>query len=311
MNRCILCKNGFEDREHLFMNYSYSQKVWTEILLFWNLTWVHQKNVELAFKSWKFPSKNSDVQFLWKITLPHLWWGIWKERNNRIFRNREVPGWVLGQNIIRAFKENFRSQRNTDQTFPIDNPKLSDNPKLQNDNPRLTIMWNSPSNGWIKGNFDGATKGNPRRAGCGGVLRDHMGNVIDAIAIPIGRTNSHIAEATAALYTMRIVVDLGCPNLWLEGDSLNIVNILNNKSSISWTIEATIKEIKHLIQNFEKIVITHTFREASGVADWIANYAVLKGQMVRWTDDLINHIDLKAIIHYETIHAQVRKICED
>lgn len=147
---------------------------------------------------------------------------------------------MLGQNIIRAFKENFKSQRNTDQTFPIDNPKLSDNPKLQNDNPRLTIMWNSPPNGWIKGNFDGAAKGNLGSAGCGGVLRDHMGNVIDVIAIPIGRTNSHITKAMAALYTMRIDVDLGCLNLWLEGDSLNIVNILNNKSSISWTIEATI-----------------------------------------------------------------------
>lgn len=188
---------------------------------------------------------------------------------------------------------------------------LFDNPKLQNDNPRLTTMWNFPPNGWIKGSFDGAAKGNLGSAGCRGVLRDHMGNVIDAIAIPIGQTNSHIAEATATLYTMRIVVDLGCPNLWLEGDSLNIVNILNNKISTSWTIEATIKEIKHLIQNFEKIVITHTFREANCVADWIANYVVLKGQIVRWTDDLINHVDLKAIIHYEAIHAQVGKICED
>lgn len=61
VNRCILCKNGFEDRDHLFMNCSYSQQVWTEILLYWNLTWVHQNNVDLAFSSWKCPSKNSDV----------------------------------------------------------------------------------------------------------------------------------------------------------------------------------------------------------------------------------------------------------
>ena len=172
-------------------------------------------------------------------------------------------------------------------------------------------MWNSPPNGWIKGNFDGAAKGNPGNVGCGGVLRDHMGNFIDAIAIPIGRTNSHIAEATTALYTMRIAVDLGCPNLWLEGDSLNIVNILNKKSSSSWTIEASIKEINHLIQKFENVVFTHTFQEANRAIDWIANYAVLKGQTVKWTDNLINHIDLKAIIHYEAIHAQGGKICED
>ena len=126
------------------MNCSYTQQVQTEILLFWNLTWVHQSNVDSAFKSWKCPSKNYDVQFLWKITLPHLWWGIWKERNNRISRNKEVPRWVLGQNIIRAFKENFRSQKIPDQTFLIDNPMCSENPKLNSDNPRLTITWSSP-----------------------------------------------------------------------------------------------------------------------------------------------------------------------
>jgi ribonuclease HI len=311
VNRCVLCKNGLEDRDHLFLNCAFSQQVWSEILMYWNLSWVHQNNVDLAFNSWKCPSRNLDVQFLWKISLPHLWWGIWKERNNRIFRNKEIPGWVLGQNIIRAFKENFRSQRTTDLAFPIDTPLLTDNPKLLIDNPRLTTKWNLPPFGWIKGNFDGAAKGNPGNAGCGGVLRDHMGNVIDAIAIPIGHSNSHIAEATAALYTMRIAVELGCPNLWLEGDSLNIVNILNNKCSTSWSIEVTIKEMKNLIQNFEKIVFTHTYREANLVADWIANYAILKGQRARWIDDLSNHFDLKAIIHYESTHAEVGNIWKD
>ena len=109
VNICTLCKNGFEDRNHLFLNFSYSQQVWTEILNYWNITWVHQNNVELCFKTWKCPSKDPDVEFLRKITLPHLWWGIWKERNNRIFRNKDFPGWVLGQNIVRAIKEKFES----------------------------------------------------------------------------------------------------------------------------------------------------------------------------------------------------------
>ena len=109
VNRCTLCKNGFEDRDHLFLNCSYTQQVWTKILNFWGMTWVHQNNVEFSFKIWKCPSKDPDAQFLWKLTLPHLWWGIWKERNNRIFRNKELPGWVLGQNIIRSIKENFNS----------------------------------------------------------------------------------------------------------------------------------------------------------------------------------------------------------
>ena len=124
-----------------------------------------------------------------------------------------------------------------------------------------------PPNGWIKGNFDGAAKGNLGRVGCGGVLRDEVGNVIDAIAIPIGKSNSHIAEATAALYNIKLVVELGYSKLWLEGDSLNIINTLNNKNAISWSIEAMIMEIKTLIQKFEKVAISHIYHEANGVSD--------------------------------------------
>ena len=99
---------------------------------------------------------------------------------------------MLGQNIIRAIKENFKSQRKTDQTFQFDNPLRSKGSKSKIDNPRSIIKWNFSPNGWIKGNFDGAAKGNLGRAGCGGVLRDHTDNIIDVIAIPIGNSNSRI-----------------------------------------------------------------------------------------------------------------------
>ena len=159
--------------------------------------------------------------------------------------------------------------------------------------------------------MDGAGKGNLGRAGCGGVLRDEVGNFIDAIAIPIGISNSHIAEATAALYTIKLVVDLGYSKLWLEGDSLNIINTINNKNEISWSIEATVMEIKTLIQKFEKVVISHTYREVNGVDDWIANYVVQMRHKVRWHEELNKHADLKVIINYEAIHSEVGKICFD
>ena len=75
------------------------------------------------------------------------------------------------------------------------------------DNPISTIKWNVPPNGWIKGNFDGAAKGNLGRVGCGGVLRDHVGNVIDAIVVLIGHSHSHIVEVATALYTMKLAAD--------------------------------------------------------------------------------------------------------
>ena len=34
---------------------------------------------------------------------------VFGKKDNRIFRNKEMPEWVLGQNIVRAIKENFKS----------------------------------------------------------------------------------------------------------------------------------------------------------------------------------------------------------
>lgn len=87
-------------------------------------------------------------------------------------------------------------------------------------------------------------------------------------------SNSYIVEATAALCTMKLAADSSYPKLWLEGDSLNIINILNNKNSITWSIEATVMEINSLINKFEKVIISHTYCGANGVADWVANHEV-------------------------------------
>ena len=67
----------------------------------------------------------------------------------------------------------------------------------------------------------------------------------------------------------------------MEGDSLNIINMLNNKNSITWSIEASVMEIKTLMNKFEKVIISHTYHEGNAVADWIANYAVQKGYKIK------------------------------
>ena len=117
--------------------------------------------------------------------------------------------WVLGQNIVRAIKENFNSQRKCNEDFQIDNPMQTIGSKMKKEDQRLNIKWKAPPMGWIKGNFDGVAKGNPGKAGCRGVLRDHTCNIIDVISIPVGTSTSHKLEAIISLYTMRLVVKIG------------------------------------------------------------------------------------------------------
>ena len=117
--------------------------------------------------------------------------------------------WVLGHNIVREIKENFNSERKCNEEFQITNPMQTKGSKMKKEDQILNVKWKSPPMGWIKGNFDGVAKGNLGKAGCGGVLRDHTCKIIDAIAIPIGISTSHKAEATKTLYMMRLVVEIG------------------------------------------------------------------------------------------------------
>ena len=48
------------------------------------------------------------------MNLPHFCWGVWNERNNRIFRDREEPTYVLVEKIYRNIKENYQVRKGGD-----------------------------------------------------------------------------------------------------------------------------------------------------------------------------------------------------
>ena len=134
-------------------------------------------------------------------------------------------------------------------------------------------------------------------------FENHSSNIIDAISIPIGTSTSHKVEATAALYTMRLVVEIGYQYLWMEGGSLNIINMLNGKNPTTWSIEASVMKIKTLMGKFEKVIFSHIYYEGNIVVDQISNQVVLQESKLRWNDNLRRSVDLKELINYDRNHA--------
>lgn len=71
----------------------------------------------------------------------------------------------------------------------------------QNDsNLRNLARCDCPPQGWYKINFDGASKGNPRIAGCGLIIRNENGDCLGIIAIPIRDQTNHVVESSVAIY---------------------------------------------------------------------------------------------------------------
>ena len=151
---------------------------------------------------------------------------------------------MVGKNIIRTFKENFISQNKNNDYFHNINPmKMTGTSTKQNEH-REGVIWSSPPLGWLKADFDGSSKENLGRARCGGVLRHHYRIEMDSMSIPTGHSISHKEKVIVALYTLRMVVETGYRNLWLEGDSLNIINMLNNKNMVTWNIDEVLWKLK-------------------------------------------------------------------
>ncbi|GAU37904.1 hypothetical protein TSUD_163410 [Trifolium subterraneum] len=99
------------------------------------------------------------------------------------------------------------------------------------------VLWQPPLVNWIKCNIDGAAKGNPGIAACGGVFRNSDANFIFCFAEPLGFASSYQAELCAAMTAIEIAHTRNWHNLWLETDStLVVLAFKNSNTKVAWNL---------------------------------------------------------------------------
>ena len=85
-NRCYICKEKEESISHLFIECQFALGIWTKVWERFGVAWVMKDNLGQFVESWDCPFHHPRLVFLWKIIPPYVCWHVWKERNNRIFR---------------------------------------------------------------------------------------------------------------------------------------------------------------------------------------------------------------------------------
>lgn len=173
-NRCVLYEVNGENAFHILIGYEYSFTLWIKFLRLWDLGWFFPDSLDKFYDQWKLPSYSPVLRGLWDLMALHIAWGLWKERNNRIFRDSKLKVDSILIKVCQSILENFALIR-FDSTrcdpnmclasyksrvtlnwkissVPIMTPKASTIA-------RRNIRWQPPPTGWIKINFDGATKG--------------------------------------------------------------------------------------------------------------------------------------------------------
>lgn len=157
----------------------------------------------------------------------------------------------------------------------------------------------SPPPGWIKINFNGAMKGNPGLRGYGGLIRDDMENCLIVVVIPIGVQTNHVMEAMDLLQTLKIIKKEMAQNVWIEGDSTNILKCINKITKPSWSIKAIIKEARIIIKSFKKVIISHAYQEVNCTTDELAKFAIKDKDIMIWHRCSNLTIDMKAKLAFD------------
>ncbi|XP_059073474.1 uncharacterized protein LOC131874219 [Cryptomeria japonica] len=144
-------------------------------------------------------------------------------------------------------------------------------------NPRMGVKWDAPESGWSKVNFDGASTGNLGQSGIGCILRDSDGICIKEISEKIGVATNNEAEFRAALRGLQLGKELGVQRIHLEGDSLNVVNVIRCNKIPSWRLNKWLQPIMVLLATFDEFWVSHIYREGNGEADRLSKLAVVVG----------------------------------
>lgn len=122
---------------------------------------------------------------------------------------------------------------------------------------------------------DGAARGNPGEAGCGAVIYDERGKLLDELYRYLGHATNNVAEYEGLLMGLEGVLRLGGKTLRVESDSQLLVRQLNGLYRVKdEKLKRLYQKASSLLRQFQAYRIIHVPREQNRVADKLANRAI-------------------------------------
>ena len=137
--------------------------------------------------------------------------------------------------------------------------------------------------------FDGASKGNPGRAGGGGILLSSENSVLANYAWGLGIMSNNMAEALALWQGLKLAHERNLNSLVVFGDSKLILQSMISKTlSSNIFLAAIIKKILLVTTKFQVISFYHILRGLNGKADMEANRAASLDKNVLAVSDRVS-----------------------
>jgi len=246
------------------------------------------------------PPKNQIIKTAWAVLPKVICWQIWLEHNRRIFRNIKQNHKVLEIKIKCHLKECLTDIKHDSNLSQQDiawgsfldlhfQPAVRIAPPLKDWQIRKS---ETDFKDWLNSHsrhslfFDGAAKGNPGKAGAGGVVVSPTGEKIHSFAWGLGISSSIQAEALALYQGLKFLKDLSISEANVIGDSRIIINaMVSNSQALDLKLARLISRIKALENAFQNLNYFHVLRTHNKEADTEANKVVLLSAGVKMKDE--------------------------
>ena len=174
-------------------------------------------------------------------------WALWKNRNKIVFENF-IPNPRLPIECINQAREYHfcvSKAKTTTAKFAI------------------PVAWTKPREGWFKLNSDGASFGNPSKAGGGGIIRDSQGAWVRGYARSIRFTSSIITELWVLRDGLKLADHMGIRQLEVELDAKVIVGLLKSNFTPNFAYVPLLSYCRYLLGKLPQVRVSHVFREAN------------------------------------------------
>jgi hypothetical protein len=97
---CVMCKKHLEFFDHLLLHCDVAQVVWSYFYSLFRVEWVMPNNVLDLLSGWGTLLGRGRTIRIWKQVPLCVLWGLWRERNSRLFEDVEITVEALCRNVL-------------------------------------------------------------------------------------------------------------------------------------------------------------------------------------------------------------------
>ncbi|XP_055962061.1 uncharacterized protein LOC130015619 [Mercurialis annua] len=283
---CRFCYACDESITHIFIQCPFAVQIWNAVESLFMVKLDRSSSPLHLFTSSRRHSFGSQVSALFSAAIISSFWTIWKFRNDCTYENITPNISFCLRLIWKAIKEVdiFRVGYSRNSQSELHVLKLLNIKRYIPKAPCIIeVSWKPPPSNWMKVNTDGAALGAPGLAGAGGIFRNYRGFVQRCFAIPLGICFAYEAEMVAVIYAIQEAWRVGWNNIWIECDSLVIVNAIKGGNlAVPWKWKLAWQTCLFYLSKMNWVV-THIFREGNEAADILSKKAVHIGTSLWWS----------------------------